>query len=71
MENEKFKTQHDMESLEDRLEKKSDRVAELENRFGKADEFFSSTEWNLLEVFKRLRPIRREHVGTRINVVGI
>jgi chromosome segregation ATPase len=30
LENDKFKTQHEMESLEDQLEKKSDRVAELE-----------------------------------------
>lgn len=30
LENDKFKTQHEMESLEVQLEKKSDRVAELE-----------------------------------------
>lgn len=30
LENNKFKTQHEMESLEDQLEKKSDRVTELE-----------------------------------------
>jgi chromosome segregation ATPase len=30
LENDKFKTQHEMEGLEDQLEKKSDRVAELE-----------------------------------------
>jgi chromosome segregation ATPase len=37
LENDKFKTQHEMESLEDQLEKKSDRVTELEKTVAESE----------------------------------